>query len=168
MSKFLSAIIFFQLVTGGLVLMAFNWSADLQLLTVIIVIAIISAILTAFWLSAIARNIYIDEQTKILEQILNLDNLDILSDDEVIGAIRLSVDNDEYYLRDLQVSEEFRNKGIGAAALSEVTRLALASGVRKIKLRVFKISPAHHLYKRNGFTLISEDEKFYYMEQAIS
>jgi len=108
------------------------------------------------------------EQPKILEQILNLDNLDILSNDEVIGAIRLSVDNDECYLRDLQVSEEFRNKGIGAAALSEVTRLALASGVRKVKLRVFKISPAHHLYKRNGFALISEDEKFYYMEKTIS
>ncbi|BCG63239.1 MAG: hypothetical protein methR_P0935 [Methyloprofundus sp.] len=68
MSKFLPAIIFFQLVTSGLVLMAFNWSADLQLLTVIIVIAIISAILTAFWLSAIARNIFIDEQAKILER----------------------------------------------------------------------------------------------------
>jgi GNAT superfamily N-acetyltransferase len=108
------------------------------------------------------------EQPKILEQILSLDNWDVLSDGEVVGAIRLSFGSDECYLRDLQVSEEFRNQGIGAAALSESTRLALASGVKKIKLRVFKISPAHHLYKRNGFTLMSEDEKFYYMEQAIS
>ncbi len=68
MSKFLPAIVFLQLVTGGLVLMALNWSADLQLLIVIIVIAIMSAVLTAFWLSAIARNIYIDEQTQLLER----------------------------------------------------------------------------------------------------
>jgi len=108
------------------------------------------------------------EQPIILEQILSLDNWDILSEGEVVGAIRLSFDSDECYLRDLQVSEEFRNKGIGAAALVESTRIAHASGVRKIKLRVFKISPAHHLYKRNGFTLVSEDERFYYMEQTIS
>jgi GNAT superfamily N-acetyltransferase len=108
------------------------------------------------------------EQPKILEKILSLDNWDILSEGEVVGAIRLSFDSDECYLRDLQVSEKFRNKGIGAAALVESTRLAQASGVRKLTLRVFKISPAHHLYKRNGFRLVSEDERFYYMEQAIS
>jgi len=108
------------------------------------------------------------EQPKILEQILSLDNWDILSDGEVVGVIRLSFDSNECYLRDLQVSEEFRNKGIGAAALAESTRLALASGAKKLKLRVFKISPAHHLYKRKGFKLVSEDEKFYYMEKATS
>jgi GNAT superfamily N-acetyltransferase len=77
-----------------------------------------------------------------------------------VGAIRLSFDSEECYLRDLQVSEEFRNKGIGAAELVESTRLAQASGVKKLKLRVLKISPAYHLYKRNGFTLVSEDERF--------
>ncbi len=108
------------------------------------------------------------KQPEVLENILSLDNWDIFSDGEVVGAIRLSFNSDECYLRDLQVTKEFRNKGIGAAALSESTRSAQASGAKKLKLRVFKISPAHHLYKRNGFTLVSEDEKFYYMEQAIS
>lgn len=103
----------------------------------------------------------------ILGQITGLDNWDILSNGEVVGAIRLLFDGGECYLRDLQVSEEFRNQGIGAAALSETVRLALASGVKKLKLRVFKISPAHHLYKRNGFILVNEDDKFYYMEQLI-
>ena len=107
------------------------------------------------------------KQAKILEQILNLDNWDILSGGEIVGAIRLSFDSDECYLRDLQVVEEFRNKGVGTAALVESTRLAQAAGVRKLKLRSFKISPAHHLYKRNGFTLVSEDERFYYMQQVI-
>ena len=108
------------------------------------------------------------QQAKILEQIVSLDNWDIIADGEVVGAIRLSFDNDECYLRDLQVIEEYRNKGIGAAALTESTRLAKNSAVKTLKLRVFKISPAHQLYKRHGFTLVSEDERFYYMEQKIS
>jgi len=107
------------------------------------------------------------EQNKILEQISNLDNWDILSDDEVVGAIRLSFNSDGCYLRDLQVSEQFRNKGIGAAALAESTRLAQNSGAKKLKLKVFKISQAYHLYNRNGFMLVSEDDRFYYMEKEV-
>jgi GNAT superfamily N-acetyltransferase len=108
------------------------------------------------------------KQPKILEQIVGLDNWDILSSGEVIGALRLSFDNDGCYLRDLQVSALFQNKGIGAEALSEAMRLAKKYGAKKIKLRVFKISPAHHLYQRKGFTVVSDDERFYYMEQEIN
>ncbi|MCD9549808.1 GNAT family N-acetyltransferase [Photobacterium carnosum] len=50
----------------------------------------------------------------IVEQITGLDNWDILSDGDVIGAIRLAWDNDECYLRDLQVSSQYQNQGIGA------------------------------------------------------
>ena len=65
-----------------------------------------------------------------------------------MGAIRLAFDSDECYLRDLQISEEFRNKGIDSVALVESTRLAQASGVEKLKLSVFKINQAYHLYKK--------------------
>ena len=68
MLKFLPGIIFIQLVTIGLMLMAVNWSHDFQLIIVIAVIAIISAILAAFWFSSIARNIYNDEQAQVLER----------------------------------------------------------------------------------------------------
>ncbi len=108
------------------------------------------------------------KQPKILEQIVNLDNWDILSNGELIGALRLSFDSDGCYLRDLQVSSLFQNKGIGAEALAESVRLAQKSGAKKLSLRVFKISPAHHLYKRKGFTVVREDDRFYYMEKEIS
>lgn len=68
MSKFLPGIIFVQLVTSGLVLMAFNWSNDFQLIIVIFVIALISAVLTAFWFASIARNLYIDDQATLLQR----------------------------------------------------------------------------------------------------
>ena len=60
----------------------------------------------------------------IVEQITGLDNWDILSDGDVIGAIRLAWDNDECYLRDLQVSSQYQNQGIGAQAVAESVRLA--------------------------------------------
>lgn len=107
------------------------------------------------------------QQHQILEQIVSLDNWDIISDGELVGALRLSFDNDGCYLRDLQISALFQNKGIGAAALAESVQLAQKSGAKKLRLRVFKISPAYHLYKRKGFTVVSEDERFYYMEQEI-
>ncbi|NMP30047.1 GNAT family N-acetyltransferase [Thalassotalea sp. M1531] len=107
-------------------------------------------------------------QSKILEQIIDLDNWDILFDGQVIGALRLSFDRDTCHLRDLQVNKRFQNKGIGAMALAESTRLALNSGANKLSLKVFKISPAHHLYQRTGFKITSEDGRFYYMEQVIT
>ncbi len=54
------------------------------------------------------------DQTKIEEQIRELINVDILFNSDVVGAIRLIFDNDGCYVRDLQVSEEFQGKGIGA------------------------------------------------------
>ena len=68
MFKFLPGIILIQLVTGGLIVMAFNWSHDFQLIIVVAMIAFISAILSAFWFSSIARNIYYNEQTQLRDQ----------------------------------------------------------------------------------------------------
>ncbi|TXK98668.1 hypothetical protein BMR02_08760 [Methylococcaceae bacterium HT1] len=68
MFKFLPGIILIQQVTGGLIVMALNWSHDFQLIIVLAMIAFISAILSAFWFSSIARNIFHDQQTVLREQ----------------------------------------------------------------------------------------------------
>ena len=68
MSKFLPGIILVQVMMSGLMLMAINWSHDFQLMFVIVVIALITAILVAFWFSSIAQNISIDEQALIVER----------------------------------------------------------------------------------------------------
>ncbi|NAZ47830.1 GNAT family N-acetyltransferase [Vibrio toranzoniae] len=106
--------------------------------------------------------------SKIEAQIHDLNNFDILFNGEVVGAIRLAFDNDGCYIRDLQVSEKCQNQGIGALALSECERLAIKSGSIRLRLRVFKISPAFHLYKRVGFVIDSADERFYSMSRTIS
>ncbi len=68
MSQFLPGIILIQIITSGLVLTAFNWSHDFQLIIVIVVIALISAVLTAFWFSSIARNMHNNEQALLLKR----------------------------------------------------------------------------------------------------
>ncbi|MBE0418621.1 MULTISPECIES: GNAT family N-acetyltransferase [Pseudoalteromonas] len=107
------------------------------------------------------------EQSNIQEQIVDLENWDILYNTSLVGAIRLAFDNEGCYIRDIQVSEKFQNKGIGAAALAECERLAIKAGVNLLRLRVFKISPAYHLYTRNGFVIDKEEDRFFYMSRKI-
>ena len=108
------------------------------------------------------------EQPTIVEQIIGLENWDIVCDGEVVGAIRLAVGDDECYLRDLQVSAQYQNQGIGAQAITESVRLAREYGVKQLRLRVFKISPAYHLYTRCGFTIASADDRFFNMIKNIT
>lgn len=105
---------------------------------------------------------------KIEEQIRDLTNFDILLNGEIVGAIRLVFDDNSCYIRDLQVSEQHQGKGIGALAFAECERLAVESGVNRLKLRVFKISPAYRLYERVGFVVVSADDRFYNMSKNFS
>ncbi|GLT16422.1 hypothetical protein GCM10007938_01980 [Vibrio zhanjiangensis] len=99
----------------------------------------------------------------IKQKIASLKNIDILSDGRLIGAIRVDSDDDGYYLRDLQIVENYQNKGLGALALIEVKRLASLDGEKTLRLKVFKTSPAYQLYQRLNFIVEKEDDKFYHM-----
>nr|WP_253820531.1 GNAT family N-acetyltransferase [Vibrio pectenicida] len=83
----------------------------------------------------------------IKQKISTLKNIDILFDRIVVGVIRLEKDSENFYLRDLQVSESHQNRGIGAAAFEEVKRLAISAGANIVRLRVFKTSGAFHSLK---------------------
>ena len=98
----------------------------------------------------------------------DLSNWEILLHDEPVGIMRLSFENEVCQVRDLQVSMRYQNQGIGSRALAEAERFAMESGARILKLRVFKCSPAVDLYRRSGFGIQSEDDRFFYMERAVS
>ena len=108
------------------------------------------------------------EPSQIQELIAELENWDILYNGEVVGAVRLAFEEEACWLRDLQVSEPFQNKGIGAAAIEQVMQFALNAGKQQLSLRVFKISPAYQLYKRMGFVTDKRDDRFYYMSKSIA
>lgn len=108
------------------------------------------------------------DEAQIEKMTQELVNFDILFQEQLVGVIRLSFDNEGCYLRDLQVDQRYQNKGIGSHALAEAERLAKEYCSHTLKLRVFKNSPAVHLYQRQGFGLTSEDERFYYMSRPVS
>ena len=108
------------------------------------------------------------DEAKIEKMTRELVNFDILLEEKLVGVIRLSFDIEECWLRDLQVDQSYQNRGIGSIALAEAERLAKEHCSHILKLRVFKNSPAVHLYKRQGFGLTSEDDRFYYMSRAVS
>lgn len=107
------------------------------------------------------------DEAQIEKMTQELFNLDIFVGDETVGVVRLSFDDDGCYLRDLQVDHNYQNRGIGAAAIAEAARLAKAQCLNNLKLRVFKSSPAVNLYKRQGFGLTHEDQRFYYMSRPV-
>ncbi|WP_412971822.1 GNAT family N-acetyltransferase [Glaciecola sp. MF2-115] len=107
--------------------------------------------------------------SKIIEgKTADLDNYDILIDNEVVGVFRLQYEIDCCYLRDIQIKPSHQNLGIGQLVLNEVKRRTQDALLATIKLRVFKISPAVGLYKRNGFVIENEDERFLNLKLDLS
>ena len=106
------------------------------------------------------------DESKVFEVTSTLDNYDILLDNEVVGVMRLQFD-EQYFLRDLQIVDGYKNRGLGKAALDEAKRLAKLARGTMLELRVFKGSPAIALYKRNGFMVNSEEERFINMRAKI-
>ena len=107
------------------------------------------------------------DAAEIEKMTAELVNLDILLAGEPVGVIRLSFGNESCYLRDLQIDQGYQNQGIGSQAIAEADRLAREHCLPLLKLRVFKNSPAVQLYKRQGFSLTSEDERIYYMSRPV-
>lgn len=68
MFKFLPGIILIQLVTGSLLYTAILHSEEHQLVIVIVFLSLLVSILTAFWFSAIARDMHKEAIIKIQEQ----------------------------------------------------------------------------------------------------
>ena len=106
--------------------------------------------------------------SKVFEVTLELENYDILFQQQVVGVMRLQFNDDFCVLRDLQIIDSAKNKGIGSASLNEAKRRAVNANLNTLTLRVFKSSPAVALYKRNGFVIQSEDERFFNMVAKIS
>jgi GNAT superfamily N-acetyltransferase len=94
-------------------------------------------------------------------------NYDIQVDSETVGVMRLQYDGNTCILRDLQVIPNSQNKGIGSAAIEEAERLALEANTNSLDLRVFKVSPAVSLYKKAGFIIKSEDDRFFNMTKPL-
>lgn len=71
------------------------------------------------------------------------------------------------YVNNIQIIEQFRNKGLGTAIIQLVKQKTITQGLNKIRLKTFKDSRAINLYKRLGYIQILEDDTSIIMEKEV-
>jgi len=92
-------------------------------------------------------------------QIIQVDGKDV-------GLCKHEVMDGHLFLWDLQLEEEYRQKGIGSELLVMLQEKAKGSGI-PMKLRVLKGNPAIEFYRRHGFVVIEEMENCFQMEWRV-
>jgi len=89
----------------------------------------------------------------------------ICRDDEVIGFISLSRDDDALFIRELHLIEACRGQGAGSWVMEQMIDKAGRLGLGLLRLTVFKTNPAKKLYLRQGLNIGSEENCFWQMER---
>lgn len=88
--------------------------------------------------------------------------------ESVIGFLGFTVERSYLYVRDIQLIEAYRGKGVGAWIMGWVGRVAKGRGCGSVRLKVFKNNPATVLYRRLGYTSVGEEAALLWMEQMIA
>jgi GNAT superfamily N-acetyltransferase len=73
-----------------------------------------------------------------------------------VGRLSLTYHWRRIYLRDIELTADERNHGVGTAILDGVLELGRASG-RHVELMVLRCNPAQRLYARMGFRVVTDD-----------
>ena len=61
---------------------------------------------------------------------------------------------DAFYIGELDVHPDYRNRGIGGAMLSHAEEMARREGFTRMSLTTSTINPAQHLYTRHGYRIV--------------
>lgn len=81
-----------------------------------------------------------------------------------IGTICISYDNEGLHIERFYILPEYQHKGIGSYLLKQLLEKADKKNL-PAKLCVLKVNPAISLYRRHGYEIINEDEIMYHMER---
>ena len=95
------------------------------------------------------------------------DNRLLEDDTGVLGFVSLSYDQRAVFIRELQLVESARGRGVGSLVLEWVRALAVERHLPLVRLTVFKSNRAQRLYQRRGFDVVGEDECFLRMERRV-
>jgi ribosomal protein S18 acetylase RimI-like enzyme len=82
-----------------------------------------------------------------------------------VGCLALEWLPDQVKLNRVFLLPEFQGRGIGSQLVGQVLVRARAARL-SIRLRVFKVNPAQHLWRRLGFTIVGETQTPWLMERA--
>lgn len=79
-----------------------------------------------------------------------------------IGAVAVDWAEHEVFLADIEILPEWRGRGLGTAAISDL--IAAAARCRlPVALQVLRVNPARRLYERLGFQIVGETATHYRM-----
>jgi ribosomal protein S18 acetylase RimI-like enzyme len=68
----------------------------------------------------------------------------------------------EVFLANIQILPEYQNRGVGTQLLKGLIDEARRTKTR-LTLKVLRPNPARRLYERLGFSVVAEDDKWFYM-----
>ncbi|SER88983.1 Acetyltransferase (GNAT) family protein [Vreelandella subterranea] len=84
-----------------------------------------------------------------------------------VGLLCINHDENAYYIRELQIDQQWQRQGVGTAAIRYTEAIAKQAGIHLLRLRVFCINPASALYERMGFRVRKTEGGTHYMERSI-
>lgn len=91
----------------------------------------------------------------------------VMDGELLAGFCSLSQDSRALYIRELHITDEMRNRGIGTWVLRELNGWAGQRRLPLLRLTVFESNPARQLYRREGFEDVGEEECFIRMQRTV-
>ena len=106
---------------------------------------------------------------KIFRHFFNKDNVYIIRfKNRRIGLYDLEFRKNHSYIKSIQISGKFRNKGIGTYLIKIIENNTKKKKLKSIRLGVIKDNPAIKMYNKLGFKKINETESEIIMKKNIS
>ncbi|TVP43088.1 MAG: GNAT family N-acetyltransferase [Halomonas sp.] len=96
-----------------------------------------------------------------------LDNYELVVDGSTVGILRLSRDENAYYIRELQIQQQWQCYGLGSQAIRFAIESTQQANIKLLRLRVFCTNPARALYERMGFRIRKTEGGMHYMERSV-
>nr|WP_289072539.1 GNAT family N-acetyltransferase [uncultured Halomonas sp.] len=96
-----------------------------------------------------------------------MDSIELCVNTSRVGLLCLYCDDTAYDIRELQIDPPWQRRGLGTAAIHYVEDLARQADVTSLRLRVFRINPARHLYQRLGFRVCQTDSDVITMQRTL-
>jgi ribosomal protein S18 acetylase RimI-like enzyme len=83
-----------------------------------------------------------------------------------VGAMSVDWREGEVSLDDIEITKEWRGRGLGTQIITDLMAQASRQGC-PVSLQVLKLNPAQDLYKRLGFRVVDETVTHYLMRNAV-
>ena len=73
----------------------------------------------------------------------------LLKDDEIVGAVSVSIYKDKNFIEAIAIDNKYRNKGYG--------KLLLEEAIEKLEKPIYVISKINYFFEKNGFVYDDTD-----------